>query len=198
MPETLATGPRQPGRVHRNMRGMDRKLGVLIGLIVLIGALVAVILIGRGSGDSGDSAASGEIPSEVTAGVSEDLSERPKLAGTSETPPTALVKKDIVVGDGAEAKEGDTVKVQYVGALYDNGKEFDASWDRNKEAFSFQLGGGQVIKGWDEGVAGMKVGGRRVLVIPPDLGYGPQGSPPTIPGNSTLVFVVDLEDVQGQ
>lgn len=103
-----------------------------------------------------------------------------------------------MVGDGAEAKEGDTVKVQYVGALYDNGKEFDASWDRNKEAFSFQLGGGQVIKGWDEGVAGMKVGGRRVLVIPPDLGYGPQGSPPTIPGNSTLVFVVDLEDVQGQ
>jgi peptidylprolyl isomerase len=178
---------------------MDRKLGVLIGLLVLIAALVAVILIGRGGGsdDSGDTA-SGEVPAAVIAGVSDDLSKRPKLAGTDETPPTKLITKDIVVGDGAEAKEGDTVKVQYVGALYNNGKEFDASWDRNKEAFSFQLGGGQVIQGWDQGVEGMKVGGRRVLVIPPALGYGAQGSPPTIPGNSTLVFVVDLEDVQSK
>ncbi|MCB0871304.1 MAG: FKBP-type peptidyl-prolyl cis-trans isomerase [Solirubrobacterales bacterium] len=175
---------------------MDRKLGVLIGLLVLIGALVAVILIGRGGGDSDDSA-SGSVSDETISQVSEDLEERPKLSGSSATAPTVLVKKDIVVGDGTEAKEGDTVKVQYVGALYDNGKEFDASWDRG-EPFEFTLGGGQVIKGWDEGVAGMKVGGRRVLVIPPDLGYGPQGSPPTIPGNSTLVFVVDLEDVQSQ
>lgn len=176
---------------------MDRKLGVLIGLLVLIAALVAVILIGRGGGDSDDSA-SGDVPSEITANVSEDLDTRPKLAGSSETPPTVLVKKDIVVGDGAEAEEGDTVKVQYVGALFSNGNEFDASWDRGKQPFTFTLGGGQVIKGWDEGVAGMKVGGRRVLVIPPDLGYGAQGSPPSIPANATLVFVVDLEDVQSQ
>ncbi len=176
---------------------MDRKLGVLIGLLVLIGALVAVILIGRGGGDSDDSAAAGSVPNEITAEVTENLDERPKLAGSSATAPTALVKKDIVVGDGAEAKEGDTVKVQYVGALYDDGTEFDASWDRD-EPFEFQLGGGQVIQGWDQGVAGMKVGGRRVLVIPPELGYGAQGSPPTIPANATLVFVVDLEDVQSQ
>jgi FKBP-type peptidyl-prolyl cis-trans isomerase len=177
---------------------MDRKLGVLIGLLVLVAALVAVILIGRGGGDDDSGGtASGEVPAAVIAGVSDDVKERPKLAGTSETPPTTLVKKDIVVGDGAEAKQGDTVKVQYVGALYNNGKEFDASWDRN-QPFEFPLGGGQVIKGWDEGVEGMKVGGRRVLVIPPDLGYGAQGSPPTIPANSTLVFVVDLEDVQSQ
>jgi FKBP-type peptidyl-prolyl cis-trans isomerase len=173
---------------------MDRKLGILIGLLVLIGALVAVILIGRGGGSS-DESSSGGVPEEVVKEVSENLKDRPKLAGSSATPPTALVKKDIVVGDGAEAKEGDTVSVQYVGALFNDGKEFDASWDRN-EPFEFQLGGGQVIQGWDQGVEGMKVGGRRVLVIPPDLGYGAQGSPPTIPGDSTLVFVVDLEDVK--
>jgi len=176
---------------------MDRKLGVLIGLLVLVAALVAVILIGRGGGDDSGGATSGEVPAAVIADVSDDLKERPKLAGTSETPPTTLLKNDIVVGDGAEAKQGDTLKFQYVGALYNNGKEFDASWDRN-QPFEFPLGGGQVIKGWDEGVEGMKVGGRRVLVIPPDLGYGAQGSPPTIPANSTLVFVVDLEDVQSQ
>ncbi len=175
---------------------MDRKLGILIGLLVLIGALVVVILIGRGGGDS-DEGSSGSVPSDTTAQVSENLDERPKLSGTSEPAPTALVKEDIVVGDGAEAKQGDTVKVQYVGALYEDGTEFDASWDRN-EPFEFQLGAGQVIPGWDQGVEGMKVGGRRVLVIPPDLGYGAQGSPPTIPGGATLVFVVDLEDVQSE
>lgn len=178
---------------------MDRKLGILIGLLVLIGALVAVILIGRGGG-SDDKSSSGEVPAETISAVTKNLDEKPKLNASSATPPTALVKKDIVVGDGAEAKEGDTVKVQYVGALFDKGTEFDASWtgDKPGDAFSFTLGQGQVIKGWDEGVAGMKVGGRRVLVIPPDLGYGPQGSPPTIPANATLVFVVDLEDVQSK
>ena len=181
------------------MPAMERKkLGVLIGLFVLVAALVAVILIGRGSGDDSGGSASGEVPSAVIADVSEDLDTRPKLAGSTETPPTTLVKKDIVVGDGTEAKAGDTVKVQYVGALFNNGNEFDASWDRGNQPFSFTLGSGQVIKGWDEGVEGMKVGGRRVLVIPPDLGYGAQGSPPTIPANATLVFVVDLEDVQSQ
>lgn len=180
---------------------MDRKLGILIGLLVLIGALVAVILIGRGGGsDDEGGASSGAVPAATIAGVTENLDEKPVLAGSDETPPTELVTEDIVVGDGAEAKEGDTVSVQYVGALFDNGTEFDASWqgDGPGQAFEFTLGGGQVIPGWDEGVAGMKVGGRRVLVIPPDLGYGAQGSPPTIPGGATLVFVVDLEDVQSQ
>ena len=164
---------------------MDRKLGILIGLLVLVGALVAVILIGRGGGDSGDSG-SADL---------KNLDTKPKIEASTGTPPTSLEKEDIVVGDGAEAKEGDTVSVQYVGALYDTGKEFDASWDRG-EPFEFTLGSGQVIKGWDEGVAGMKVGGRRKLIIPPDLGYGAQGSPPTIPANATLVFVIDLESVK--
>lgn len=168
-----------------NMPGMDRKLGILIGLIVLIGALVAVILIGRGGGSDDNGSGSAE---------STDLATKPVIEASSGTPPTALETEDIVVGDGAEAAEGDTVSVQYVGALFDSGQEFDASWDRG-EPFEFQLGGGQVIQGWDEGVAGMRVGGRRKLVIPPDLGYGEQGSPPTIPPNATLVFIVDLENV---
>ncbi|MCC6755247.1 MAG: FKBP-type peptidyl-prolyl cis-trans isomerase [Solirubrobacterales bacterium] len=172
---------------------MNRKLGVLIGLLVLIGALVAAILIGRGGGS--DESTSDAVPQDLLANVSENLDQRPKLAASSEAAPTVLLKKDIVVGDGAEAKEGDEVTVQYVGALFDSGKEFDASWTRN-QPFTFTIGQGQVIKGWDEGIVGMKVGGRRVLVIPPDLGYGPQGSPPTIPGNATLVFVVDLENVK--
>lgn len=165
---------------------MERKLGILVGLLVLIAALVAVILIGRGGGS--DDTGGGDLS---------DLSAKPVIEASSGTPPTALETEDIIVGEGAEAKEGDTVSVQYVGALFDSGQEFDASWDRG-EPFEFQLGGGQVIQGWDQGVAGMKVGGRRKLVIPPDLGYGEQGSPPTIPGGSTLVFVVDLEDVQSQ
>ena len=121
------------------------------------------------------------------------MGEKPELdtSGAKET--TELVVEDIEEGDGAEAKTGDNVQVQYSGALLD-GTPFDNSFDRG-EPFTFPLGGGQVIPGWDQGVAGMKEGGRRVLVIPSDLGYGPQGSPPTIPGGSTLVFVVDLEKV---
>ena len=81
------------------------------------------------------------------------------------------------------------------GTLFDTGKEFDSSWKNKKQPFKFTLGQGQVIKGWDEGVVGMKVGGRRVLVIPSDLAYGATGSPPSIPADATLVFVVDLEKV---
>jgi peptidylprolyl isomerase len=95
---------------------------------------------------------------------------------------------------GKPAKAGDQVTVQYVGISFLNGRQFDASWDRG-EPFQFQLGAGSVIPGWDQGVEGMKVGGRRQLVIPPDLAYGPQGSPPTIGPNETLVFVIDLLSV---
>ena len=90
-------------------------------------------------------------------------------------PPKKLIVKDLKEGTGAAATPGSTVTVQYVGVNYKGGKQFDASWDRG-EPFSFPLGAGQVIQGWDVGVAGMKVGGRRMLVIPPDQGYGPQGS----------------------
>ena len=99
--------------------------------------------------------------------------------------------KDIVKGTGAEAKAGQSVTVNYVGVLFNGGKQFDASWKR-KEPFTFALGKGRVISGWDQGIAGMKVGGRRELIIPAPLAYGAKGSPPSIPANAALVFVVDL------
>lgn len=105
--------------------------------------------------------------------------------------PTELTVRDLVVGDGAEAKPGMVVRVHYVGVTFASGKEFDASWDRG-QPFKFAVGGGRVIKGWDRGVRGMRVGGRREIVIPPRLGYGKQSPTPLIPPGSTLVFVVDL------
>jgi FKBP-type peptidyl-prolyl cis-trans isomerase len=106
-----------------------------------------------------------------------------------------LIVQDLIVGTGAEAKSGDSVTVQYVGVLFANGKEFDSSW-KNGEPFTFDLGSGGVIAGWDQGVEGMKVGGRRRLIIPAELGYGAAGSPPTIPANAALVFDVDLVSVK--
>ncbi|HEX5745239.1 MAG TPA: FKBP-type peptidyl-prolyl cis-trans isomerase [Archangium sp.] len=106
----------------------------------------------------------------------------------------SLQVDDVKVGTGAEATPGKTVTVHYVGTLT-NGSKFDSSRDRN-QGFTFRLGAGQVIQGWDKGVAGMKVGGVRKLTIPPDMGYGARGFPPVIPPNSTLVFEVELLDVR--
>jgi hypothetical protein len=106
-----------------------------------------------------------------------------------------LEKKDIVVGKGPEAKAGDTVRVHYRGTLL-NGTEFDASKNHGNEGFTFPLGAGRVIKGWDEGVAGMKVGGKRKLTIPSAMGYGPRGAGDKIPPNSTLVFEVELLEIK--
>ena len=108
-----------------------------------------------------------------------------------EAPPAELVIEDLVEGDGTEAKPGMDVNVHYVGVAWSTRKQFDASWDRG-DIFTFGLGKGQVIKGWDEGVAGMKVGGRRKITIPPNLGYGAAGAGGVIKGGETLVFVVDL------
>ncbi|MCX5205449.1 FKBP-type peptidyl-prolyl cis-trans isomerase [Streptomyces sp. NBC_00237] len=108
--------------------------------------------------------------------------------------PQELTVRDLVVGDGPEAKPGRVVRVHYVGVTFETGREFDASWDRG-EPFKFAVGGGRVIKGWDRGLRGMKVGGRREIVIPPRLGYGKQSPSPLIPAGSTLVFVVDLLSV---
>lgn len=108
---------------------------------------------------------------------------------------TGLQIEDVKVGSGAEATAGKTVTVHYVGTLT-NGKKFDASKDHGNQGFTFPLGAGKVIKGWDQGVAGMKVGGVRKLTIPPEMGYGAHGYPPVIPGNSTLLFEVELLDVR--
>jgi peptidylprolyl isomerase len=106
-------------------------------------------------------------------------------------PPADLEITEVTVGDGAAAAPGDQVTVHYVGVSFDSGAEFDSSWSRN-EPFRFPLGAGRVIAGWDRGVAGMKVGGRRQLVIPPHLAYGDSGAGGVIKPNATLVFVVDL------
>jgi peptidylprolyl isomerase len=108
-------------------------------------------------------------------------------------PPDALVLEDIEIGDGAEAVAGQPVNVHYVGVSWSTGQEFDSSWSRN-ELFSFPLGAGHVIPGWDQGVAGMRVGGRRRLTIPPGLAYGSSGAGGVIGPDETLVFVVDLFD----
>jgi peptidylprolyl isomerase len=126
------------------------------------------------------------------------LSKEPVVTIPKGAPPKKLVIKDLVTGTGTAAADGDELEVNYVGKLYSNGKTFDASWtDTPGKAFGpFELGVGAVIKGWDQGLVGMKVGGRRELIIPPSLAYGAAGSSPTIPKNATLVFVVDLLSVK--
>ncbi|KFZ83461.1 peptidylprolyl isomerase [Amycolatopsis sp. MJM2582] len=117
--------------------------------------------------------------------------QKPQIDRPEGPAPSDLEKSDITVGDGQEAKAGDTVSVHYVGVSHSTGDQFDASWDRG-EPLRFGLGAGQVIPGWDQGVAGMKVGGRRKLVIPPHLAYGERGAGGVIKPNETLIFVVDL------
>jgi peptidylprolyl isomerase len=126
--------------------------------------------------------------------ISDDLTQKPAVPKPSGEPPAELQTEDVVEGTGPAAKAGDTVTMQYVGTSWSTGEQFDASWDRN-QAFPFTLGAGEVIPGWDQGIEGMKAGGRRLLVIPPELGYGAAGQGPIAP-NETLVFVVDLEQIQ--
>jgi peptidylprolyl isomerase len=119
---------------------------------------------------------------------------KPEVTIPDADPPFGLVIDDLVVGDGDEATAGSDVEVHYVGLVWSNGEQFDASWDRG-DTFGFRLGAGQVIEGWDQGVQGMKVGGQRRLTLPPHLAYGPRGAGGVIAPNETLVFVVDLVGV---
>jgi len=159
---------------------------------------------GNGDGDDPESAIATPTPGPTSA-VQECEDRTPPAPATEETldgepevevpdgaPPCKLVIQDIKEGTGAEAEEGATVTVQYVGVSWSTSEQFDASWDRG-EPSTFPLSG--VIPGWQEGIPGMKVGGRRQLIIPPDLAYGPQGQGSIAP-NETLVFVIDLLDVQ--
>jgi len=189
---------------------------------VLPALLVALLLLFLAScGDDGDVVADGSKDKDKKALPFEDptatpsteamesaagkpcvaASEVPPAEGKPEVkvpegpPPTTLVSTDITVGTGAEAVKDKTVSVQYVGIACSTGKQFDASWD-NGAPFDFALGTGAVIPGWDQGVAGMKVGGRRMLVIPSELAYGPTGSPPAIAPDEPLIFVIDLIEVK--
>lgn len=161
--------------------------------MLIVAACAALAIAGCGGGDDDSTTTGSASKPAQSEGSAQDTGKKPQVAVPDGEPPKQLEETDIVVGDGATAKAGDRVTVNYVGVGYDSEEEFDASWGRGP--FSFTLGAGEVIPGWDEGVAGMKVGGRRQLVIPPDLAYGPQGYPPSIGPNETLVFVVDLVSV---
>jgi peptidylprolyl isomerase len=168
-------------------------------LLLILGACLALAVAGCGSSSSTTSESTASSSNEETTAPKETESAKkktkPKVTVPKGAPPKQLEVKDLEEGSGATAKAGDAVTVNYVGVNYKTGKEFDASWDRG-EPFTFTLGAGEVIPGWDQGVEGMKVGGRRELIIPPELGYGSAGAPPAIPPNETLVFVVDLEAVE--
>ncbi len=159
------------------------KLVGLLAALAVLAIIVVVVLVAQGGGDD-----------EGGGDVSTDLSTKPVIEPNEGEPPTELETTDIVEGDGAEATPGSTVTVQYVGGLFETGEEFDASWDRG-EPFEFQLGSGAVIPGWDQGIPGMKVGGRRELVIPAVMAYGAAGRAPSIGPDEDLVFIVDVVDI---
>ena len=168
--------------------------------LLVLAALAAFALAACGSDDDGEGTQPPSTketqtkeepsPSELREAL-KNTSIKPVLPKPSGSPPRRLVKEDIVKGKGPAAKPGDTLTVNYVGVAFSTGEEFDTSWDGG-QPIKVSLGAGRVIKGWDRGLVGMRKGGRRILTIPPELGYGREGSPPAIAPNETLVFVVDL------
>jgi peptidylprolyl isomerase len=175
-------------------------------LLTLTAALllaVGVAACGDDNSSEGETAAT-PAPTEAPAapntdaiaeGIAPDVKKEPEIVTPEGAPPTELIIKDIVKGKGKKAKAGDELAMQYAGYSWSNGQKFDASWDRGQEPFVFQLGSGMVIPGWDQGLVGMREGGRRLLIIPPDLGYGEAGAGGAIGPNETLIFAVDLEKI---
>jgi len=161
-------------------------------LIISLCVALALVVAGCGSSDD-DSSSTRATTAAKESGGNTDMNAKPTITVPDEPAPKKLEVVDIVEGDGAEAKAGDTVTVQYVGVGYDSKEEFDSSWSRNEPA---TFGLDEVIAGWGQGIPGMKVGGRRELTIPANLAYGPAGSPPSIGPNETLIFVVDLLAVE--
>ncbi len=183
---------------HSKMPVTTTGIAVAVALVVVLGFfIVKPHLFTSSAADLNTGAATTSSLTMQDSNNSAQASSPSAAAPSALTIPanvTQLMTKDEVIGTGAEAKAGDSVTVQYVGMLT-NGQVFDASKNHGDAGFTFKLGAGQVIKGWDEGVAGMKVGGKRQLIIPASLGYGPQAVGP-IPANSTLVFEVELLKIQ--
>jgi peptidylprolyl isomerase len=159
-------------------------------IVILLAALVAA---GCGSSSSKTGGAVTTVPQSVAAPppTAASIGTKPTVTVPSTPPPATLQVTDLVPGTGAAAKVGDTITVQYVGLSYTNKKQFDSSWDRGSPA-TFPLAQGQLIDGWVQGIPGMKIGGRRQLIIPPALGYGASPPTPAIAPNDTLIFVIDL------
>ncbi len=164
-----------------------------VGARVTAAALLAAAALAIAACDDDEESAT-RAPQPAATAVSKDLTKKPEIPKPTGAPPSQLVVRDIVEGKGRTVRVDDSVKVHYVGVLHATGQQFDASWDSGSPA-RFQLSEGRLIPGWIEGIPGMKVGGRRMLVIPPDLGYGAQGQPPVIGPNETLVFVIDMVGV---
>lgn len=158
---------------------------------VLLAAAASTGLAACGSDDKEASKVSYTDVAGVKVAYANDLKKKPKIDIPDVLPPKTLIKKDIVVGTGPTVKSGDALTAQYVGVAWSGNNQFDASWDRGKDPTTFTLAKGSVIDGWTEGLPGMKVGGRRLLIIPPAKGYGDQGQGADIPGGETLVFIVD-------
>ena len=177
------------------------------GRVIALLSVAALGLGACGDDEGGDAALEPAIPAQTptqttpastgkpfepaSIKVSKDTSKKPTITKPSGDPPTKLVTRDIVTGKGAAVKSGDKLQMHYLGALFD-GEQFESSWDSG-EPFPVTIGQGEVIPGWDQGIIGMKEGGRRLLVIPPDLAYGEAGSGQSIPPNATLIFVVDVK-----
>ena len=180
---------------------MRSKLITLTLALVLAAAIAACGEDDDTSSGSGAESAATPTPTEtatesgveaIVQGIGKDTKTKPEVPAPQGDPPPELVIREIVPGKGPKAKAGDELTMQYVGISWSTGQQFDASWDRGAEPFAFQLGAGMVIPGWDQGLVGLRKGGRRLLIIPPDMGYGPQGTPDgTIAPNETLIFVVD-------
>jgi peptidylprolyl isomerase len=175
-------------------------------LFALVAIALTLGLAARGDDDSsdGDDQRAPSAQSETSTGADDgtettsdltDTSVKPVIERPTGAPPRKLVMEDIVKGKGPGAKPGDTVVVNYVGVSFSTGDQFDASWDSG-QTFPVPLGQGQVIEGWEKGLVGIRKGGRRQLVIPPELGYGAEGFPPAIAPNETLVFVIDAVDIR--
>jgi FKBP-type peptidyl-prolyl cis-trans isomerase len=185
--------------------------------VVPVVALLALALAGAGCGGGGDESAADKAAAQAeseaknqkpppapeavvattatpTAGE-KDINTKPTVPKGTGAAPTALKAETLIAGNGPAIKSGQKATVEYVGVLFKNGTEFDTSWGKGKQPFSFTLGGGQVIQGWDQGVPGMKVGERRRLTIPAQLAYGAQGSPPKIGANEPLIFDIDLKKI---
>jgi FKBP-type peptidyl-prolyl cis-trans isomerase len=170
---------------------MSRRL-----LALIVTATLAIAAAGCGSSNDNSTSSSASAATDTASTQAQQPATaqprpKPTVHVPKGKPPKKLVVKDLIKGTGPAAKPGDPVTVNYIGVNYADGKPFDNSYDRG-QPFPFQLGGGQVISGWDNGLVGMKVGGRRMLIIPPSQGYGAQGQAPVIKPNETLVFVVDL------